>query len=190
MSAPDQTNPDGEVVSKNPRGMVTQRMVKKALTEARRLVPAAIKVCGRIMEDEEAPASARLSAANTILDRALGKPNQSIETSSTVRLDVSQQYLDVMKELARSAQSARVTTPAGELIDVTPEGSQTVELNGKLISKPTSPESGEMNKVRLAERDRPAGKPMERGVTEPDRIYGKRPWSTEVKKDKEDGWTD
>jgi Family of unknown function (DUF5681) len=52
----------------------------KVLAEVQELArqhgPEAIKMLTSIMEDESAPASARVSAANVILDRGYGKPAQ------------------------------------------------------------------------------------------------------------------
>src|SRR6476659_4643436 len=57
---------------------------------ARALTPKAIEALGEIMRDKNAPPAARVSAATAILDRAYGKPAQTVN-AHVVRtiLDVS-----------------------------------------------------------------------------------------------------
>lgn len=41
----------------------------------------ALSTLSKIMKDDEAPAAARVAAANALLDRGHGKPKQSVEAS-------------------------------------------------------------------------------------------------------------
>src|SRR5215204_7525669 len=47
------------------------------------LTPKAIETLGEIMMDKSAPPATRVTAADKILDRALGKPAQSVDIHST-----------------------------------------------------------------------------------------------------------
>jgi hypothetical protein len=64
----------GEV--RNPLGR--PKIPKDVKEMARALVPEAIKILGQIMRDKEATPPARVSAASVILDRAYGKPAQTV----------------------------------------------------------------------------------------------------------------
>lgn len=48
---------------------------------ARALTPAAMAALGEIVQDKAQPAAARARAAEILLDRAWGKPRQSVEAS-------------------------------------------------------------------------------------------------------------
>lgn len=43
----------------------------------------AVKTLFEVMQDKEAPAPARIAAANSLLDRSHGKPRQEVELSSS-----------------------------------------------------------------------------------------------------------
>jgi len=47
------------------------------------LTPAAIRTLGEIMQDPSAPPATRVTAADKLLDRALGRPAQSVDIHST-----------------------------------------------------------------------------------------------------------
>ena len=49
------------------------------------LTPDAIRVLGEIMRDPKAPPATRVTAADKILDRALGRPAQSVEVKGEKR---------------------------------------------------------------------------------------------------------
>src|SRR5215217_4305886 len=49
------------------------------------LTPDAIRVLGEIMNDPKAPPATRVTAADKILDRALGRPAQSVEVKGEKR---------------------------------------------------------------------------------------------------------
>ena len=70
------------------------------------LTPKAIEALGQIVQDKAAPPAARVSAATAILDRAYGKPAQ------TVNANVVRTIVDVTDaELAAIALSSRDGTP-------------------------------------------------------------------------------
>ena len=54
-------------------------------TAAMALTPDAIRVLGEIMNDPKAPPATRVTAADKILDRALGRPAQSVEVKGEKR---------------------------------------------------------------------------------------------------------
>ena len=56
---------------------------------AQAFVPDAISTLAEIMRSPEQPAAARVSAANALLDRAHGKPAQSVEVDATVQATIS-----------------------------------------------------------------------------------------------------
>jgi len=53
------------------------------------LTPDAIRVLGEIMNDPKAPPATRVTAADKILDRALGRPAQSVEVKGEKRTFLS-----------------------------------------------------------------------------------------------------
>jgi hypothetical protein len=69
----------------------------------RSLSPEALETLGHIMRDKKAPAAARVSAANAILDRAYGKPQQSLDvTSNQVPDDMTDEELLAVIEETQS----------------------------------------------------------------------------------------
>jgi hypothetical protein len=67
--------------SGNPGGR--PRELRDVVELARTHSPAAIATLAKIMRDEEAPPTARLGAANAILDRGHGRPPQAIALHAT-----------------------------------------------------------------------------------------------------------
>ena len=63
-------------VSGNPSGR--PRIVADLQAAARVLAPEAFGVLARIMADERQPASARVTAANSLLDRGFGRPSTAV----------------------------------------------------------------------------------------------------------------
>ena len=107
----------------NPTGMVPKRLMENALREARKGMPSAFKTLHRACEvneetgefvDGEVPWSARISAAQAIIDRCLGKPKQEISGSTTVTHDVGAGILAVSALLAKAERQAT------QIVDVTP----------------------------------------------------------------------
>ena len=66
-------------VSGNPSGRRKWHGNKQTITElARDMAPDALRMLGKIMRDPKATSTARAIAADRILDRAYGKPPQSV----------------------------------------------------------------------------------------------------------------
>jgi hypothetical protein len=65
-------------VSGNPGGRPKE--VREVIDLARSHSPAAVETLASIMRNEEAPPAARIAAANAILDRAYGRPKETLET--------------------------------------------------------------------------------------------------------------
>ncbi|MBR0901202.1 DUF5681 domain-containing protein [Bradyrhizobium liaoningense] len=73
--------------SGNPGGRTP--IVKEVQELARTHTTDAIEGLARIAKDKKAPAAARVSAWNALLDRAYGKPPQSIDADATQALIVN-----------------------------------------------------------------------------------------------------
>lgn len=58
--------------------------------------PKALKVLGKIMEDDEQPAPARVSAAKELLDRAYGKSPQPITDTDGSLADVVRDLIEAL----------------------------------------------------------------------------------------------
>ena len=67
--------------SGNPGGR--PKAVEEVQELARELTTEAISILREIMRNTKAPAAARVSAANAILDRGYGKPPQTIDANNT-----------------------------------------------------------------------------------------------------------
>jgi hypothetical protein len=72
----------------------------------------ALKTLVAIMEDDEKPASARVSAATAILDRAWGKPAQTADV--TVNTESHDQVMLRLQDAIREADGLPPLTKAGE----------------------------------------------------------------------------
>jgi hypothetical protein len=94
---------------------------------ARPYAPEALGVLVEVMRDEKNPVSARIIAANGVLDRAYGKPKEYLEVDSgnearTVLAGVSSADLRELLSLARAAQNAIDVTPVREPKPALPVG--------------------------------------------------------------------
>ena len=82
----------------------------KAITEIRSIARAhtktAINVLAGIMNQEKAPASARVTAATALLDRGWGKAVAAIEVSSNVSLLDCLEALNARREADAAADDA------------------------------------------------------------------------------------
>ena len=67
-------------VSGNPGGRPKE--LREVIELARAHAPDAVETLAEIMKDTEAPPAARAAAANSLLDRAYGKPVQAIEAKT------------------------------------------------------------------------------------------------------------
>ena len=89
---------------------------------AKQHTPEAIETLVEIMKDTDATKAARVAAANALLDRGWGKPEQQ------VNIDGGQSLLSILDELERRAD---MRTIEGEAIDVDPQpNSEYGEKNG------------------------------------------------------------
>lgn len=68
--------------SGNPGGR--PKAVREVEEMARQHTPAAVAALVRVMESDESPAAARVSAACALLDRGWGKPRQEVEHSGAI----------------------------------------------------------------------------------------------------------
>ena len=82
----DRRGPDGRFLpggSGNPGGR--PKSERRVIDLARENTELAISTLAAICSDESAPASARVAAANHLLDRGWGGPRQSVEVSDPAR---------------------------------------------------------------------------------------------------------
>lgn len=79
----------------------------------------AVKTLVEVMQDREAPAPARIAAANSLLDRSHGKPRQEIELSSSkVDKELLQQLeQDMMVRLEKARERQRQVLIERGIID-------------------------------------------------------------------------
>jgi hypothetical protein len=79
-----------------------RRIFHDVLTAARERTQDAIDTLASIMRDPKAPASARVSAAQALLDRGYGKPAQAIEVGTEPDLThLSDKDLEVLERILR-----------------------------------------------------------------------------------------
>lgn len=97
-------NPGGR-----PREVGDIRALAKSYTEK------AVATLAAIMDDVEAPPAARTAAACALLDRAYGRPAQSVEARLAVT-GVADTAAEVLMRLTAAAKAAK----AAAMIDVTP----------------------------------------------------------------------
>ena len=83
-------------VSGNPTGRPKSDIKIRDL--AREHTPAALNTLVEIMKNPNAKESSRVQAASAILDRAYGKPPQSIEN---INIDATQTYREFLEQLAK-----------------------------------------------------------------------------------------
>ena len=81
-------------------------------------VPAAIMALAKIANDKSAPAAARISAANSILDRACGKPAQAVQIGGD-----KDSPLQVTHHVDAFIETLRALRQRVEATDVEPEES-------------------------------------------------------------------
>ena len=89
-------NPTGR--PKRPATIEARRIFRDVLTAARERTQDAIDTLASIMRDPKAPAAARVSAAQALLDRGYGKPAQAIEVSAEPDLThLSDEDLEILR---------------------------------------------------------------------------------------------
>lgn len=67
--------------------------------------PAAARYVAKLVKDVNAPDKVRLQAANTIFDRAYGKPTQMIEADIGADLAVSQADMLIVQKVAKRLEA-------------------------------------------------------------------------------------
>jgi hypothetical protein len=89
----------------------------KALREveevARQHTPMAIRTLATIAKDEDAPPAARVSAATTLLDRAWGKPAQTIHAKHSAETDPAELTDEQLANIASPRGNGAAATAAG-----------------------------------------------------------------------------
>jgi hypothetical protein len=91
---------------------------------AKQHTPEALATLVEIMQDKAAPAAARVSAAEALLNRAWGKPVQAID-ARVETVDFGAMHLAALTALARAGQGDAATiveavevAPAGQIVNV------------------------------------------------------------------------
>lgn len=79
------------------------------------ILPKTVEVLETIMDDENNPANARISAANILQDRGLGKPRQEIDMG----ISVIREVFEKLDQRQIDRQSVRVLSPDQTVIDLT-----------------------------------------------------------------------
>lgn len=87
---------------------------------ARSMAPDALDTLGKIMRDDKAPPSSRVTAAGIVLDRGYGKAPATIQVQAQKQLaDMSDDELVAIAQLARSSDvQRRLREERGPVIDV------------------------------------------------------------------------
>ncbi len=93
-------NPTGR--PKRPATIEARRLFRDVADAARELTVDAINTLADIMKNPNAPAAARISAAQALLDRGYGKPAQAIEVSAQPDLThLSVEDLETLERILR-----------------------------------------------------------------------------------------
>ena len=75
-------NPGGK--PKNPKAILDRQVIADVKELSRLEGPEAVRQLAAIMKDERAPHAARVSAANSLLDRGYGRPTQGVDLTANV----------------------------------------------------------------------------------------------------------
>jgi hypothetical protein len=75
-------NPGGK--PKNPKAIRDRQVIADVKELSRLEGPEAVRQLASIMKDGRAPHAARVSAANSLLDRGYGRPTQSVDVTANV----------------------------------------------------------------------------------------------------------
>jgi hypothetical protein len=87
-------------------------MIADVKALARECAPEAIETLKAIMLDAKAPPAARISAAQTLLDRGYGRPTQAVDVSGEVALDFSRLTDAELDEYERLLYIVALPAPA------------------------------------------------------------------------------
>jgi hypothetical protein len=82
-------NPGGQ--PKTPLTIEAQRIKADVKALAQEQGPEAIRQLSIIMQDEDAPHAARVSAATALLDRGYGRPSQTVDMTASISATVAQE---------------------------------------------------------------------------------------------------
>lgn len=97
----------------------------------RRLLPDAIQVTESVMNDRTVKPGTRLAAASTIMDRALGKPNQNVEIgSSSIR-----QFLERLDQIERQKLESGAIEVEGKRVHNVEEGELVEDPQAKWVKE-------------------------------------------------------
>jgi hypothetical protein len=102
----------------NPKGRPP--IIRDIQAAAKQHTRAALNVLIKCMNDCEAPVSARIQAAEAILNRGWGRPQQNVEARIEVT-DIAKTHAEVLMELSRRAIEEKQSRIAEQVIDVTPQ---------------------------------------------------------------------
>ena len=83
-------------VSGNPGGRPKIEGAEELRDALKLLAPAAVDYLGKVLDDPQASATAKLQAANAILDRCFGKPVQAVDSRVSVE---KESYEDVLRRV-------------------------------------------------------------------------------------------
>lgn len=97
--------------SPNPKGRPSVPVDVKVAAKAH--THEMLEVLVDVAVNPKSPPSARVAAANAILDRAHGKPTQGIE-ASVGRIDFAQIHLEALKQMTRQVPTAEHLSELGE----------------------------------------------------------------------------
>jgi hypothetical protein len=101
-------NPGGK--PKNPQTIRDKQVIADVKELSRLEGPEAVRQRVAIMKDERAPHAARVSAANSLLDRGYGKPPQSVDVTTNVSASAA-----ITRERARDIVARRLCAIAERL---------------------------------------------------------------------------
>jgi hypothetical protein len=101
-------NPDGR--PKRPATIEAHRTITDVKAAAREMTPKALATLEQVMDDPKAPPAARVGAATAVLDRAWGRPTQSIEG----QVDLSFERMILMATEREERQTLPSRPPAAD----------------------------------------------------------------------------
>lgn len=84
---------------------------RELIDAAKEYAPQALKVLIEVAQDKDAPPSARVSAANGLLDRGYGRPHQAVDINSNVNIvDLSRMSDKALDEYIAGLESEYAST--------------------------------------------------------------------------------
>jgi hypothetical protein len=95
---------------KRPATVEARKIIADVKAAAREMTPKALATLEQVMDDPKAPPAARVGAATAVLDRAWGRPTQSIEG----QVDLSFERMILMAIEREERQSLRAAPSAND----------------------------------------------------------------------------